>query len=71
MKNFESKPSLSIIVATFNAENYVDEFMKCLMSQENKDFEVVINDGGSSDNTVNIINKYKKFLKIDIESRSD
>ena len=49
---------ISIIIATFNAENFIDLTLNSLLQQKNKNFEVIIVDALSKDNTLNIVNKY-------------
>jgi len=51
-------PKISVIIPAYNAQEFID---KCLASIENQtfnDFEVVIINDGSEDNTLEIINKY-------------
>ena len=54
------KPLFSIITVVLNNRKYVEKTIKSVLSQKNKDFEYIIVDGGSSDGTLQIINKYKK-----------
>mgnify|MGYP001019914496 CR=1 FL=1 len=49
---------VSIITVCKNAENTIERTIKSVISQTYKDIEYIIIDGKSSDNTVNIINKY-------------
>lgn len=48
---------ISICVPCYNVEPYIDRLFDCLANQTFKDFEVVIVDDGSSDNTFNEIKK--------------
>jgi len=57
----------SIIVATFNSEKTLQATLESLLVQTYKNFEVIIVDGLSKDNTVSIIEQYeKKFLEAKI-----
>lgn len=57
----------SIIVATFNSGKTLKKTLESLLVQTYKDFEVIIVDGLSKDNTVAIIKEYeKKFLESNI-----
>jgi glycosyltransferase involved in cell wall biosynthesis len=56
---FENRPMFSIVTITFNAENYVEETIKSVISQTYKNFEYIVIDGNSKDSTIEIINKYR------------
>lgn len=60
--------NLSIIVATFNSEKTLQSTLESLLIQTYNEFEVIIIDGLSNDNTVSIIKEYeKKFLEANID----
>ena len=65
-----STPSISVITATFNAESVINNLIKSLLSQEDKNFEWIVIDGNSTDNTVEIL-KNVKNLNIKIISEDD
>ena len=50
-----SKPSISIITAVFNGEKYIKECLLSVLNQTYPDFEHIIIDDNSNDNTVKII----------------
>ena len=54
MKN---KFKISIITVTKNSEKFLEENIKSLSDQTHKNFEHIIIDGNSSDNTIEIIRK--------------
>jgi glycosyltransferase involved in cell wall biosynthesis len=49
----------SIIVTVFNKEKYISRCIDSILSQKYKDFDLIIVDDGSTDNSENIINNYK------------
>lgn len=57
LRNAEN-PLISVIVASYNYENYIKETLDSLVNQTYKNFEVIIVDDGSKDDSVNIIKEY-------------
>ncbi len=55
---------ISIITTNYNTDKYLEETIKSVLNQKG-DFELeyIITDGGSTDNSLNIIKKYKDKLK--------
>ena len=53
---------LSIIVPVYNSEAYLEECLTSLVLQDVLDFEVIIVDSNSSDNSLDIIKKYCELL---------
>ncbi len=56
-------PLLSIITATYNSENTLDKTIKSVLHQDYTNFEYIIVDGKSKDNTLDIIMKYESLFK--------
>jgi glycosyltransferase involved in cell wall biosynthesis len=54
----------SIILATYNGEKFIGEFLKSLADQTYKDFEIIVGDDRSSDGTIGIIRSFEKRLDI-------
>ena len=62
------KALISIITATYNSEKTISKTLESLINQSCKDFEFIIVDGNSGDNTVEIIKEYEPlFLKKEIK----
>jgi len=53
-----SFPRISIVIPTFNSARFIRETLESIKIQEYPNFEVIIIDGGSNDNTLSIINEY-------------
>jgi teichuronic acid biosynthesis glycosyltransferase TuaG len=51
-------PSLSIILPTFNGGLFLAEQIESILTQSHTDFELLITDDGSSDDSVLIAEKY-------------
>ena len=65
MKNLAFKDLVSIIIRTKNEDKWIDSCLKSVFSQNYKNFEVILVDNNSTDNTLKIAKKYKiKILKI-------
>jgi len=58
---------LTIITPTYNRENELKRVYESLLNQSSKDFEWLVVDDGSSDNTGRLIKKYIKENKINIK----
>ncbi|UFH55973.1 glycosyltransferase family 2 protein [Spirosoma sp. KNUC1025] len=57
-----SVPLVSIITATHNAEKHLNECITSVLNQTYHNFEYIIIDGASTDNTIEIIKKYSHKL---------
>lgn len=50
---------ISVLIITYNQENYVRETIESVLNQTYQDFEILIGDDCSSDNTEEIVKSYK------------
>ncbi|MDB8558403.1 glycosyltransferase [Turicibacter sanguinis] len=53
------KPKISIIVPIYNCEKYLDVTIISILNQTLKDYEVILVNDGSTDNSLEIANKYQ------------
>lgn len=49
---------ISVVMSVYNSDKYLDEAIKSILSQTYTDFEFIIIDDGSTDNSCSIIEKY-------------
>lgn len=62
---------ISIVTAVYNGEDYIEDCIKSIMNQTYKNYEHIIMDGGSSDKTLEIINRYKDKYPVKVYSQKD
>ena len=56
---------VSVIVPVYNVEQYIDKCLKSLVDQDFEDYEVIVVNDGSPDNSQKIVDEYtKKYPKI-------
>lgn len=55
---YMQKPFFSIIIPAYNLENYIAAALQSVLVQTFQDFEIIIVDDGSSDETVSIIQSF-------------
>lgn len=51
---------ISVIVPTYNGEQYIERCINSIFSNTSKDFEAIIVDDGSTDNTLDILHKLEE-----------
>lgn len=55
---------IKILLSTYNGERFIEEQMESLLNQDNVLIDILVRDDGSSDNTINILDKYQKDKKL-------
>ncbi|KKS02247.1 MAG: Glycosyltransferase, group 2 family [candidate division WWE3 bacterium GW2011_GWF2_41_45] len=67
--NHYNKPNVSVVMGVYNGEKYLHEAIESVLNQTYRNFEFIIVNDGSTDNTEKIILRYKnkddriKYLK--------
>ncbi len=65
------KVKLSIVVPVYNVEKYIDECLKSLVNQTVNDYEIIVVNDGSTDNSLSICENYKDDKKIKIFTKEN
>lgn len=56
------KPLVSIVTVCYNSENTIEDTIMSILNQTYQNIEYIVIDGGSTDDTVNIIKKYEPLF---------
>lgn len=59
-KHKNKNPKISVVVASYNYQDYIKETLDSLLAQTYKNFEIIVVDDGSKDDSVKVIKKYAK-----------
>lgn len=49
---------ISVVIPNYNYANYISQTIESIINQDYKNFEIIIVDDGSNDNSINVINDY-------------
>lgn len=55
-------PIVSIVTPSYNGAAFLDNYFKCILSQTYNNIELILINNGSTDNSDDIVNKYKEKL---------
>jgi glycosyltransferase involved in cell wall biosynthesis len=62
-KDLNFIPKISIITPSYNQGKYIEQTIRSVLLQNYPNLEYIVIDGGSTDNTVDIIQKYSSWIK--------
>lgn len=67
----KSKPKISVISPSFNTGKFLRETIESIRKQSLKNFEYIVADGGSTDETIGILKEYSGLLNLKWVSERD
>ena len=63
-------PAVSVVIPSYNMGNYIGEAISSVLQQTYRDFEIIVVDDGSTDDTERIINRYNGNIRYIKQSNS-
>lgn len=57
-------PRVSVIVPTYNRAHLIGDTLESIFAQTYRDFEIIVVDDGSTDNTLDILTEYKNKIRV-------
>ena len=68
---FPEKPLVSIVVPSFNQGKFIGETIESILSQKYRPLEVIVMDGASTDETLNVLDGFRSCPEMRIRSEPD
>lgn len=69
IKNTYKHMKISIITVCYNSGKTIEDTFKSVQSQSYKNIEYIVIDGGSKDNTLDLINQYKDIIDYTVSEK--
>lgn len=64
-------PKISVIIPNYNYGSFIEETICSVINQNYKNLEIIVIDGGSTDNSVDIIKKYQSSINYWISEKDE
>jgi len=64
MNKIKTKPQVTVIIPTYNRGWIIDEAIDSVLAQDYTEFELIVVDDGSSDNTSDVLDSYRNVIKV-------
>lgn len=69
-KNPEKTPKFSVVIPAYNASKYIADCVGSVLAQTEKDFEIIVVNDGSTDNTAQIVSSFSDE-RVNLVNRSN
>jgi glycosyltransferase involved in cell wall biosynthesis len=57
-------PLISVVTVVYNGSKYIEDTILSIINQDYKNIQYIIIDGGSTDSTIEIVNKYMDYVDL-------
>ncbi len=64
-------PYFSVIIPTYNRANFIEKTIESVLNQTYQNFEIIVVDDGSTDNTLGVLEQYKNNNKIHVHHQKN
>lgn len=62
-------PKVSVVIPSYQQGTFIEEALRSILLQNYPNIELIIMDGGSNDETINVLEHYKNYLSVAISEK--